>query len=67
MDQSRRPVVRLQDIHSRRQLDSLEIYHFNTIANYDLDITPFLDSRVNSTCGRDNKAGLFVEEEFDQE
>ncbi len=41
MDQSRRPVVRLQDINSRRQLDSLEIYHFNTIANYDLDITLF--------------------------
>jgi hypothetical protein len=43
--------------------DNVEIYQVNTIANYDPDIIPFLNSPVNSAFGRDKKTGLFVEEE----
>ena len=37
------------------------IYDVNTIANYDPDITPFLDAPVGSTFERQSGTGPFVE------
>lgn len=43
--------------------DNLEIYDVNTIANYDPDIIPFLDSPVGSAFERESGSGKFVEVE----
>lgn len=41
--------------------DNLAIYDVNTIANYDPDIIPLLDSPVGSAFERENGTGPFVE------
>jgi hypothetical protein len=40
------------------------IYDVNTIANYDLEIIPFLDAPFGSAFGRDGQSGWFVAEAF---
>jgi len=42
----------------------IEIYDVNCIANYDPEITPFLDSPTGSAFGRDPDGGQFVAEAF---
>lgn len=44
--------------------DNIGIYDVNTIAHYDNEIIPFLESPYNSAFGR-NDEGIFVEESFD--
>ena len=43
---------------------NLEIYDVNTIANYDPEIIPLLDSPCGSAFARDAQSGRFVEEPF---
>lgn len=43
---------------------NFEIYDINTIANYDFDIIPFLDSDYGSAFERDAKSHKFVLVEF---
>jgi hypothetical protein len=45
--------------------DNFSIYDVNTIANYDRDIVPFLDSEYGVAFGRDPDSGKFVQEEFE--
>ena len=45
--------------------ENLEIYDVNTIANYDPDIIPLLESPVGSEFGRDTRTGAFVIEDLD--
>jgi hypothetical protein len=40
------------------------IYDVNTIANYDSEIIPFLNSPYNTAFGRDSKTNKFIEEDF---
>jgi len=44
--------------------ENLAIYDVNTIASYDPEIIPFLDSPPGSAFARDGRTGEFVEEEF---
>lgn len=44
--------------------DNIEIYDVNTIANYDPNIIPFLDSPTGSAFARDKRTGQFVAEGF---
>lgn len=41
--------------------NNLGIYTLNTVANYDADIVPLLDSPIGSEFERDGKGGEFVE------
>ena len=43
---------------------NIAIYDVNTIANYDPDIIPFLDSPAGSAFGRNRKTGNFEPERF---
>jgi hypothetical protein len=40
--------------------DNHGIYDVNTVANYDMDIIPYLDSLVGSAFTRDQETGKFV-------
>jgi hypothetical protein len=44
--------------------DNMCLYHVNTIANYDQDIIPLLDSPARSAFERDAETGKFVAVEF---
>lgn len=44
--------------------ENISIYDVNTIANYDPDIIPFLNSPINTAFGR-SKSGKFVQEDFE--
>ncbi len=44
-----------------------EIYDVNTIANYDPEIIPLLDSPIGSAFERDRKTGKFVAVDFEPE
>jgi hypothetical protein len=46
--------------------DNWAIYEVNTVANYDPDIIPFLDSPCGSAFGRDPDTGKFVAEEYEE-
>lgn len=46
--------------------ENVGIYDVNTIAHYDSDVIPFLDSSINTAFGR-NEEGIFEEEFFDSE
>lgn len=53
---------------SREYVDdsrNLEIYNVNTIANYDPEITPFLDSPTGSAWARD-ETGRFVKDRIER-
>ncbi|MEA1977875.1 MAG: DUF2185 domain-containing protein [Chloroflexota bacterium] len=44
--------------------DNFSIYGVNTIANYDPEIIPFLDSPCGTAFGRDPNTGEFIQEDF---
>jgi hypothetical protein len=43
---------------------NIGMYDVNTIANYDPDIIPFVNSKYGVAFGRDPKTGKFVKEDF---
>ena len=43
---------------------NVSMYEVNTIANYDPDIIPLVDSNYGVAFGRDVKTGKFVKEDF---
>jgi Protein of unknown function (DUF2185) len=47
-----------------RSSDGEEIYDLNTIANYDPDIIPFIESPVGAAFERDQASGQFLAVEF---
>jgi len=53
---------------SQEYMDNLsnhEIYDVNTIANYDPDIIPFIESPIGSAFERDENSGRFIPVTFD--
>jgi hypothetical protein len=44
--------------------DNLGLFEVNTIANYDPDIIPYLNSPFGAAFGRDLRSGQFVQEEL---